>query len=174
MKNVHRFVLLPCLVAHACCIAAASADQVFWTDRSLNLVGKVNSDGTGATNLVTGLNNPRPLATDGTYLYFGNNGGNPITRVNLDGSNSTTLINQAATGLFVDDSYIYYGIWGGGIWRANKDGTGAQNLIANTATGGQTTGFQGIFVNSSTIFSAITTMERSIAGPWLVERSRRL
>jgi len=145
-------ILSLALIGWSVACSAAFADLVFWTDRALDVVGRVNSDGTAPTNLVTGLNNPRPLATDGTYLYFGNNGGDPITRVNLDGTGSTTLVNATASGLFVNDSFIYYTQWNGGVWRANKDGTGQTQLITAGASGGQTTGFQAIYVNASTIY----------------------
>ncbi|NCD34941.1 MAG: DUF5050 domain-containing protein [Spartobacteria bacterium] len=127
-------------------------DMIYWTDRDQNKIGRIAGDGSGETDLVTGLSNPRPIDTDGEYLYYGNNGYNPVIRCNLDGSGSTTLINEIATALCVNDEYIYYTDWNTGVKRANKDGSGITTLISGSVLGGNTWGFQAIYVTDDTIY----------------------
>ena len=136
----------------ATCPTPVKADTVLWSDY-LGTLNRMNPDGTGQSELYATLNDPltspRSLATDGSYLYYS---------TNLDAINRVSLADPFAIGeslvgvngvedIAVYGDSIYYTTWTGGVFRANKDGTGGTNLIP-----GGSSGFLGIYVADGSIY----------------------
>jgi hypothetical protein len=117
---------------------------MYWTESVGSPRGSIwraNLDGTGATSVVTGLDNPLGPVLDlaGGQMYwitYGAIGAGKISRANLDGSGQLTLLEglDNPTGLALDiaggQMYWVYGFFGtGGIQRANLDGSGLITLV---------------------------------------------
>src|SRR5262249_19350284 len=83
--------------------------KFYWTTTSA--IRYANPDGSQATTLLSGLNNPRGLAIDpqGGKIYWGE--ANRVARANLDGSGIETLIGSGSQALAVDPARgkLYYG-----------------------------------------------------------------
>lgn len=147
------------LPALFCCAAitllasgVSRAATVYWTDGTSNTLSRINSDGTDPTLLSASLNNARSLATDGTHLYYGNNGTNQIIRAALDGSGATPLLSATPSAMLVTPANIYYTTWTGGVFRSNKDGTAITNLVTGGIAGGNSSGYFGIAVTPVNVF----------------------
>ena len=147
---------LPALLCCAAITLLASgvsrAATVYWTDGTSNTLSRINSDGTDPTLLSGSLDNARSLATDGTHLYYGNNGTDQIIRAALDGSGATPLLSATPSAMLVTPAHIYYTTWTGGVFRANKDGTAITNLVAGGIAGGSSSGYFGIAVTPANVF----------------------
>ena len=107
-------------------------------------IGRANLNGTGVDeNFITGLNFPAGgLAVDSSHLYWPKYAGDPyalyasptrIGRSNLDGSGvEENFMTIGGGDLAVTDSHVWWARqdrFGGGIERANLDGTGAETVI---------------------------------------------
>lgn len=113
--------------------------KVYWVNGAGNKLKSVNLDGTGYTDVLTGLAFPVAVQATSQYLYWTDHTSKKIRRADLDGSNAIDLI---STGLDwypydfeVTDSNIYY--FGknasniGGIWRAELDGSNRVEILAD-------------------------------------------
>jgi hypothetical protein len=72
----------------------APSDYIYWSDISSGDIWRANLDGSGMTNLVSGLARPLGPALDlaGGLMYWGNSGSGYIRRANFDGTNQTIFI----------------------------------------------------------------------------------
>ena len=104
-------------------------------------------DGSGLTDLVTGLSNPKgDLAIDeqNQKVYWIDAGAGNLQRADLDGSNVETIITGIGSGgrgldLDISNGHIYWGDYSSNvIKRCNLDGTGVtfihQSLQGNRGT----------------------------------------
>ncbi|MEW1813000.1 trypsin-like serine protease [Pseudarthrobacter phenanthrenivorans] len=118
----------------------AGPAHLYWTDRQSGAITKSNLDGSGATQVVTGQNDPSGIAAHSSGIYWINHGDGSIAKSNPDGTGVTTLLTGQTTpwGLAVDASHIYWTNFNDGvISRANLDGTGVTTLVTGqTAPGG--------------------------------------
>lgn len=117
---------------------ATAAAIYFTTDGGA--INRVNSDGSGATALVTGLIAPRWVAVDEAQgqMYWTDPGAGRVQRAALDGSGLQTLTSSgntfAVTGIAVDSAaaQVYFGDHDfgnpGHIYRMNTDGSGLVTL----------------------------------------------
>src|SRR5438132_11839491 len=119
-------------------VGQARSDFIYWSDISSGDIWRANLDGSGMTNLVSGLANPLGPALDlaGGQMYWGDNGAGDIRRANLDGTEQTILIRglpgPGVPALDLANGQIYWSDHDGGdIRRANLDGTGQTILIKN-------------------------------------------
>ena len=153
MKKILSTIVVATLVSAIPTLV--KADTVYYTDGNANKLERINSDGTGLTDLLTtsspvGISDPRALVTDGISLYWGNNSPNRVCTFTLsDSSTSGFLPFVAASGLAVSGDYLYYTTWSGGVYRVNKDGSGQANLVP-----GRDAGFAGIYVTADSIYYA--------------------
>ena len=141
-------------------------------------IGRAKLDGTEYNgNFITlpaTLDNPTHIEVDSNYLYWANYP-ESIKRVDLNGSNITTIISSNRMETFdIDSNYIYLDHWNGSapwsIARANLDGT---NLDLNYIT----TGNQplGVYAETSSCASSGTWVgAQSITcpapNPWVNEQ----
>lgn len=138
--------------------ARLNSTTVFWGDYLIgNSIGRLEYDGLSASakdaNWLTGISDIRSLTTDGTALFYGNVLGDASTevgiwRVDVGAETQTRVVASIQTlALFVDDTDIYYGVEGTGIFRIAKDGSGAATQLVS-GTGG----FSGICVAGDVIY----------------------
>ena len=74
-------------LAFSLALAAQASAFIFWTDPTNGTIGRASIDGAGLEpNLVTGLNEPCGVTTDGTWIYWATTGDGNIGRARLDGS----------------------------------------------------------------------------------------
>lgn len=114
---------------------------IYWTNANANSIGRANLDGTGVNqNFITGVNNPRGVASDRNYIYWVSTTGGSIGRANLDGTGVNHNFITGAfnpNGVVVDSGYIYWcndNSAASQIGRANLDGTGVnQSFISGIA-----------------------------------------
>jgi len=138
-------------------LAAASfvdrADAfVYWTESSRNTIGRANHLDASAVNVsfISGLNSPKAMAIDGTYLYFVTGLG-AIGRANLDGTgvNQSFILGVFPEALAVDGAHIYWttsGPNGNRIGRANLDGSGVPPMFITTTVAAAGVAVDGNFV----------------------------
>lgn len=121
------------------------AVTVFWGDNVFNSsLGRLEYDGTSASakdaSWLTGLSDVRSLASDGTSLFYANVTGDAadvgIWRVDIATEVQTLVVPSVeASGIFVDETHLYYTVWRDGIYRIAKDGSGsATQLLSGSGT----------------------------------------
>ena len=104
-------------------------------------------------------NQPKGLATDGTYLYWANYGDGTINKATLAGESPYAIISEQAQpyGVAVDGTYVYWTTWNyvpgnpgepGGVYRAPLSGQ-----FANLLVGGESFP-TGVTVDSSNVYWA--------------------
>jgi hypothetical protein len=134
--------------AAALSVAGARIEEVtvFWSEGETggatgNRIGRLTFDGTSASaveaNWLTGLPDPQRVTTDGTSLFYTVRSNDTslrgIWRVDPDTRANTRIVNVADAGpAFVDAEHIYYPIWGQGLYRIAKDGSGATATLLLT------------------------------------------
>jgi virginiamycin B lyase len=114
---------------------AVSNTYIYWADSNQNTLARADTaTGSGATQFITGLNDPRGVALSGRFIYWADDLDNgTIGRANLDGSgvnNSFITGARGPCGVTIAGGYIYwansgYGAIGTTIGRAKLDGSGA-------------------------------------------------
>ena len=101
----------------------------------------------------------RGLASDGTYLYFGDANTSKLVRTNLDGSNRVIVatISAAVQGIAVSGGYVYWTQWNDGVYAiAANSVAGSPTRVVTSGTGGLPgSGYSGLAVNASDIFLAL-------------------
>lgn len=87
------------------------ANYIYWVT-GVNTIGRANLDGTGVNaSFITGLDEPRSIAVNGTHIFWTNSGSNSIGRANLDGSGPNSAFIQGTAsprGLAINGTYIYW------------------------------------------------------------------
>ena len=112
-----------------------AASFIYWGDPSTDKIHRANLDGSGVTDLVTGLSNVESLALDvaGGHMYWADRGTDKIQRANLDGSGVTDLVttpNVYALALDVAGGHMYWtDTTLDKIQRSNLDGSGVTDLV---------------------------------------------
>ena len=115
-----------------------SAQQLFVTRGNFSDdILRLNTDGTGLTQLVSDAIEPRAIVADSAAgLFWSNNrAANGIVSSGLDGSNITTIVpdDTVALGLDLEESesklYWVEGTDGGQVRRSNLDGSEVETLI---------------------------------------------
>ena len=143
---------------------AVDSEHIYWINGSptqFGAIARANLDGTGVNPaFIPGASAGNGLAVDGQHIYWSNGAAGTIGRANLDGSGvDSSFISglwtqgtQSITGvkgLALDFEHIYWVNYfycnyrvtpivcgGGGIGRANLDGTGVQEEFAMSAATG--------------------------------------
>jgi len=114
---------------------------VYWAQS--NSIRRVNADGSGVEDIVTGLSGAIGIEIDDAsgHLYWteSSDGVDRVRRSNLDGSSSTTLVQKNLFGfndVAVDSTNgkIYWSE-GNSISRANLDGTGLDVVVGTSPRG---------------------------------------
>ena len=109
------------------------SSKIFWSDFTAKKIQSANLDGSGLTDLVTGLSNPKgDLAIDeqNQKVYWIDAGAGNLQRADLDGSNVETIVTGIGSGgrgldLDIPNGHIYWGDYSSNvIKRCNLDGTG--------------------------------------------------
>lgn len=107
--------------------------SVYWTQYTTGHLRSVDGSGT-AQDVIAGLDNPRPLVTDGTYFYIGEGSGvtGKIRRYGSNGAFVDDIVtNVSPGGIFVDGSYLYYSSWTDGVYRVDKATGGGRVQIVS-------------------------------------------
>jgi hypothetical protein len=145
---------------------AAAAPSVYWVGDYSGTAQRVWSAPV-ATPLVPTAITPdtsvghtyRPLATDGSHLYFVDDSSSKLVRTNLDGSGRIVI--TAVSGLEAityADGYVYWVAYSGGVWRAlaTAGATATQLVTPGSTTGAPGgSGYATIAVTGSTIYFGI-------------------
>ena len=82
-------------------IGLNAQSKLYWSDFSTKKIQSSNMDGTGVTDLVTGLSNPKGnlgLDLQGAKMYWVDAGNGKLQRANLDGSSIETLVTGIGSG----------------------------------------------------------------------------
>jgi stage V sporulation protein SpoVS len=153
-------------VVLALTLAPPAEAFIYWTDTSLDAIGRGNVDGTGVNqSFISGAEEPTGLAIDAGHIYWTNRTADTIGRANLDGTgvNQNFIVNLAnPSGLAVDGAHIY---WGNAtpsfksIGRANIDGSGADPEFI-TGPGATTLEWPafGVAVNGTHIYWTVSAL----------------
>jgi hypothetical protein len=104
--------------------------HLFWADGSARKIGRANIDGTEPNgSFISELSDePRDVASDGTYVYWTNHGG-AIGRAKVDGTEikgewlTEAQVGKKPFGIALTPTHIYWTREGGDLGRANIDGT---------------------------------------------------
>jgi hypothetical protein len=116
----------------------AAGGKMYWThDNGISLVSRANLDGSSNQALNVTLSRPTYLSLDtkAGYIYLTNFGNGTIARMNLDGTNVTTLVSGQGTpiGNAVDSASgkLYWSAGSTGTWirRSNLDGSTIGTII---------------------------------------------
>jgi len=116
---------------------AVNATHVHWGAQAFG-VGRADIDGSNPGIFATPAGSAWGVAVDSNYLYFVNQGGPSIERMDLaTGANITPLVGTPnPRGVAVDGTYLYWtDVNNRTIGRANLDGT---NAIGNFIVSGMT------------------------------------
>lgn len=92
-------------------VCATSAYLYVTANFNNNRVVRYPIGGGSATTLVTGCNRPYQVNTDGTYLFWANNGNNTIGQSNLDGSSANQAFitgSGGVQGVAAFGGYVYW------------------------------------------------------------------
>ncbi len=114
---------------------AVTSSHIYWADSNQSSLARADTaTGSGATQFITGLNDPRGVAVSGGFIYWADDLDNgTIGRAHLDGSgvnNSFITGARGPCGVTIAGGHIYwansgYGASGTTIGRARLDGSGA-------------------------------------------------
>ena len=129
-------------------------------------VEMVGKDGTGATCIACDTGYPRDLVTDGTSVYWTDQGNNQLRKAPLGGGGTVTTLWSGQVGrvVAVDAAHVYW--WDRAatdVMQAGLDGSGATSI----ATGQPEVG--SLAVHSGSLFwtTSTTVMQLDLAGSTL-------
>jgi hypothetical protein len=115
--------------------------MMYWADFGSGDIWRANLDGTGLTNLVSGLDGPQCITLDlaGGLMYWTDGQLDQIVRANLDGTDQRILVRGQAAGgtprsmaLDLSGGKMYWpNVGTSDIRRANLDGSGPEILVQN-------------------------------------------
>ena len=94
-------------------------------------------DGTGAVTILSGLVYPLDVVVDplAGKLYLRSGASPAIERMNLDGTNRTTLVTNAGNlALDIERQHLYYA-YQQGIWRINTNGSSPVEVVSGITSG---------------------------------------
>lgn len=131
--------------------------SVYWTQYTTGHLRSVDSSGT-TQDVIAGLDNPRPLVTDGTYFYIGVTG--KIQRYGSNGAFVDDIVtNVSPGGIFVDGSYLYYSSWTDGVYRVDKATGGSRvqivspnDLVVDPTISYRGAGYSSLVVTDTTLY----------------------
>jgi DNA-binding beta-propeller fold protein YncE len=118
------------------------AGLLYWTDTVAGKIQRIDTDGSGLVDLLTGLTAPTGIAVNvnSGKIYWADKGGvgTAINRANLDGTGAEILLDQingTYQGLSLDVNagkmyWVLDDVTNPRIVRANLDGTGPQDTSA--------------------------------------------
>jgi hypothetical protein len=113
---------------------ASAGAYLYWTDQTVQspgveLIGRAETDGSGADHDFIDTEGPSSVAVDGNYIYWSSVSG-WIGRANLDGSGANPYFIHASIAFYyprrvaVDAGHVYWTtLFGGTIGRAKLDGS---------------------------------------------------
>lgn len=131
-----------------------TATQIYWTSLTGNYIDTQFTNGAGYQRILANPNVASPFAIEvtATNLYWSRvSGSGSILRSDLNGGNIVTLIpNAYVYDMQVTSNYIYFADnnYPSAIKRANLDGTGITNLVADFGF------YHGICVTSNALYWA--------------------
>ncbi|MCP4639089.1 MAG: DUF5050 domain-containing protein [bacterium] len=119
----------------------ATGGYMYWAHGSTGTVKRANLDGSGVTDLVTGLSFASGIALDvsGSYIYITDAWAGSVLRANLDGSGVTALVTglsspaDIALDLVNGHMYLATGTNPGKIQRAGLDGSSVTDIVTGPA-----------------------------------------
>ena len=119
-------------------VSAWASGKLYWSDWSSNKIQSANLDGTGITDIATGLNSAKgDVAIDivNNKIFWIDRGTGLLQKSNFDGSSVQTVASGIGSGgrgldLDVANEHIYYGDYTANtIKRVNFDGTGVTTIL---------------------------------------------
>jgi hypothetical protein len=116
---------------------AVAGTLLYWTDAVSGAIGELDLTGGSPFDVIaSGQSTPSSIASDGTYIYWTNNGDGTVMRAATDGSGITQLASGQGgpMNIAVDSAggnYVYYtNFFGGQVMKVSKNG-GTPVLVAN-------------------------------------------
>jgi len=137
MPTRQRLVL--CVVVLLFGAGTVNASTIFWTDTDSKKIQSINSDGSGLTDLVTGLEFPLGITLDVPrgHMYWIDATQHAVWRANLDGTDVRTIgVADAPTGIDLDTTAgkIYINS-DRGVQTCNLDGSNLVDVIGGGTYG---------------------------------------
>ncbi len=148
--------------------APVAGVTVYWSERgsttsATGRIGRLVYSGDGTVSSVdrdwlTDISSPLGLTTDGTALYYHtpfDTADKGIWRVAIDGTRTRLVASVQASGIFVDDTHLYYAA-DSNVHRIAKDGTGSATALSTASISPE-----GVTVAGDTVYF---TVYGSVAG----------
>ena len=155
LASLALFVGLGAVNASPASASVNAANELIFFDQGVGHTGlkRMRFDGTNKTtyNISSLIASPdiRTMTSDGTTLYFVNNG-DGVYSMNLDGSSLTKILTGSPSDLFIYGTKIYYTLWSGGLSSMNLDGSSPTSLaLASAFPGSSSTGLRNLYVDGT-------------------------
>lgn len=119
-------------------------DRIYFVDQSGNAIRSANRDGSGAVDILTGLNDPADLFIDvvNKKIYWSEPGQDRILRADLNGTNVETFLSGLTSPQMMAIDYATgYFFWAENafttnrIRRANLDGSNITTVVSSSLSG---------------------------------------
>lgn len=110
----------------------AIGGRLYFPDQVAGVITRIDADGSGAVDLVTGVN-PYDVDVEGGYLYWAEQNSNAIRRIQADGAGLASLVFSPANPVALDvtAANIFYAEFQNRLLRrAGLDGAGAVTLVS--------------------------------------------
>ncbi|MEY2675883.1 MAG: Internalin-A precursor [Actinomycetota bacterium] len=134
---------------------SAWSEQIYSGSTSTTPITPVKMTG---GNPITDTPN-RGIASDGTYLYFGDATSSKLVRTNLDGTNRVIVASLSASvqGIAVAGGYVYWTQWNDGAFAiaANSVGGTPTQVLSGNMGGRPGSGYSGIAISGADIFLSV-------------------
>ena len=155
LASLALFLGLGAVNASPASASVNAANELIFFDQGVGHTGlkRMRFDGTNKTtyNISSLIASPdiRTMTSDGTTLYFVNNG-DGVYSMNLDGSSLTKILTGSPSDLFIYGTKIYYTLWSGGLSSMNLDGSSPTSLaLASAFPGSSSTGLRSLYVDGT-------------------------
>lgn len=154
--GVALLMAIAALVPMAPSTSAATSDLLFWVASKTGISDGLYGATAGTVETATNLNNQtglgRAITTDGTFVYFSD--GTHLVRTGLDGTGKTTVVaGVSAPGqIAIANGFVYYTVWGSGVFGASLASLPATANLVFTAAGASA-GWSGLAISGNTIFA---------------------